>query len=276
MAMPSFAISTDIDSANDAKSESGRSGGREKHTEAYAGGIPDVHASDASRWQASHAESTGPIAGTSDSGSVVTTMTRPAPALMIAASRPMPGPSTTSSRRAPRRVAIRRSNSACVSFPRDGVATTHSLASEPAPTETRLPNYGEPLDAAHALLLEAEPVHATRHGSPLTVAARPVHGMAACGECAPMKLDDRASGDVEERQAGSTGPRHREGHVRAVGAGVGSGQQLELVDHRRGIDVRDVLHGAEHPLVGVELDADRSVAHVERDHLERQRGGNDT
>jgi len=44
-----------------------------------------VQASVASRWQARRAETRGPRAGTSESGSVVTAITRPAPILTIAA-----------------------------------------------------------------------------------------------------------------------------------------------------------------------------------------------
>ena len=79
--------------------------------------MPLAHRSDASRWQASRAESSGPNAGISDSGSVVTAITRPAPMRITALSQPTPGPSSTSSRRAPSCRAIVRSNSAGVILP---------------------------------------------------------------------------------------------------------------------------------------------------------------
>src|SRR5262245_54724716 len=86
--------------------------------------MPLVQRSDASRWQESFAESAAPSAGMSESGSVVSASTRPAPTFTTAQSCPMRGPTSTSGRAAASAGAITRSNSACESLPSGGAAVS--------------------------------------------------------------------------------------------------------------------------------------------------------
>jgi hypothetical protein len=81
-------------------------GGRLKLTVTYAGGMPLVQQSEASRCAASRAEAAGPMHGITESGSVVIAITRPAPARTIAQSPPTRGPTSTSARAAPSAGAI--------------------------------------------------------------------------------------------------------------------------------------------------------------------------
>src|SRR5262245_11289416 len=92
-------------------------GGSCRLTVAYAGGMPLVQRSDASRWHERRADAAAPSAGINESGSVVTAITRPAPILTTAQSLPVPGPTSTSARDPKSAGAITRSNSAGESLP---------------------------------------------------------------------------------------------------------------------------------------------------------------
>ena len=96
--------------------------------------MPLVHRSEASRWQASRAEAAGPRHGITESGSVVSVITRPAPSRTTAQSPPTAGPTSTSGRAAPRWGAIRRSKTAGESLPSVGPAPPRG--SPPAGTVT--------------------------------------------------------------------------------------------------------------------------------------------
>src|SRR5947208_1653667 len=109
--------------------------------------MPVVHRSEASRWQASLADASGPSAGISEIGSVVTAITRPAPILTTAASRPCPGPTSTSSRAAPRCGATMRSNSSGVIFPSEVMRILLPVHRHRLPAELR----GLDVQPAHAL-----------------------------------------------------------------------------------------------------------------------------
>jgi len=79
--------------------------------------MPLVQRSDARWWQESRAEAAAPSAGSSESGSVVTAITRPAPIRTTAQSVPSRGPVRTSGREAPSLGAMTRSNSEGVILP---------------------------------------------------------------------------------------------------------------------------------------------------------------
>src|SRR5262252_2866186 len=93
--------------------------------------MPVVHRSDATRWHASRAERSTPSAGMTESGSVVTAITRPAPIRTIAASWPARGPTATSGRAAPRNGATSRANASGESLPSGGDAPPPSAPGAP-------------------------------------------------------------------------------------------------------------------------------------------------
>src|SRR5262252_4545639 len=157
--------------------------------------MPVVHRSDAIRWHASRAERSRPKAGITESGSVVTAITRPAPMRTIAASCPARGPTATSGRAAPRYGATRRAYASGVSFPSGGATGAFPSATSSVQrrgVEQRVRE--QALGVAPELAEQDRP----RDHHHVAVAARLVHRERRVREPA-LGLGPRPAGDRERR-----------------------------------------------------------------------------